>query len=113
MIKVINLKEYVYPDVAVVFLEKEIEICKLTDVNVIIAIHGYGSSGAGGEIKKELLKSLKILKSNKKILNFVKGEQWSEGHNLYTNLVKLEPELILNSQIQNFNSGVTLIWIKQ
>ena len=38
MIKVINLKEGIYPDVACYMLTHEIEVAKLSDVNVIIAI---------------------------------------------------------------------------
>lgn len=113
MIKVINLKDFIYPDVAVAELEREIEICKLTNVFAIIAIHGYGSHGVGGEIKAEVLKSLKILKRHKKIVNYFKGEQWTENNACYLELTRLEPELILNDQINNLNSGVTIIWIQK
>ena len=113
MIKIINLKEGVYPDVACYMLTHEIELAKLSDVNVIIAIHGYGSHGQGGEIKREVAKQLKLLKSGKQIVNFVKGEQWSDNHVNYPDLIKLEPELILHPHLQGFNSGVTLVWVKK
>lgn len=113
MIKLMNLKEGIYPDVAASLLLTEIEISKLCDVNVIIAIHGYGSHGTGGEIKKEILKHLKLQKSGKKIIDFVKGEQWSENYKNYNELIRLEPELILHPHLANFNSGVTLIWVKK
>lgn len=113
MIKVMNLKEGVYPDVATFMLVHEIEVSKLSDVNVIIAIHGYGSHGQGGEIKKEVARQLRVLKNNKQIIDFVKGEQWSDNHKHYDNLIKLEPELILHPHLQGFNSGVTLVWVKK
>ena len=113
MIKVFNLKEGIYPDVAVCLLVNEIEVSKLTDVNVIIAIHGYGSHGQGGEIKKELHKQLRLLKRGKKIIDYVKGEQWSENYSKYLELITLEPELILHPHLNNLNSGVTLVWVKK
>lgn len=113
MIKLINLKEGIYPDVATFMLVHEIELAKLSDVNVIIAIHGYGSHGTGGEIKQEIVKQLKLLKSGKQIVDFVKGEQWSEYHKIYSELTNLEPELILHPHLANLNSGVTLVWVKK
>ena len=113
MIKLINLKEGVYPDVACYMLSHEIELAKLSDVNVIIAIHGYGSHGTGGEIKQEAVRQLKLMKSGKQIVDFVKGEQWSENHKIYDEITKLEPELILHPHLANLNSGVTLVWVKK
>ncbi|MBR2467680.1 MAG: hypothetical protein IKB42_01380 [Clostridia bacterium] len=113
MIKVINIKEGIYPDVATFLLVREIELAKLSDVNAIIAIHGYGSHGTGGEIKLEVERQLKLLKSGKQIVDFVKGEQWSENHKIYENLTQLEPELILHPHLANLNAGVTLVWVKK
>ena len=113
MIKIINLKESIYPDVAVYNLGHEIEIAKKSDINVIIAIHGYGSHGYGGEIRKEIHKNLRLLKSGHQIVDFIKGEQWSENNTVYLPLTELEPELILNNQIGNLNSGVTIVWVKK
>ena len=113
MIKVLNLKESIFPDVAVCELEKEIDLSKLSEINVIIAIHGYGSHGKGGEIKKEVNKSLRMLKNKHQIIDYIKGEQWSEVNEKYFELTKLEPELILHPHLNNLNSGVTLIWIKK
>lgn len=113
MIKLINLKEGIYPDVATFLLVREIEIAKLSDVNAIIAIHGYGSHGTGGEIKQEVLRQLKLLKSGKQIVDFVKGEQWSENHKIYQDITTLEPELILHPHLANLNAGVTLVWVKK
>ena len=113
MIKVINIKEGIYPDVATFLLVREIELAKLSDVNAIIAIHGYGSHGTGGEIKQEVERQLKLLKSGKQIVDFVKGEQWSENHKIYERLTQLEPELILHPHLANLNAGVTLVWVKK
>ncbi|HBP44005.1 MAG TPA: hypothetical protein DD621_05030 [Clostridiales bacterium] len=113
MIKLINLKEGVYPDVAVYMLNYEINMAKLSDINVIIAIHGYGSHGCGGLIKQEIHNNLRLLKSGHQIVDYVKGEQWSENNPIYDSLTDLEPELILNSQISNLNSGVTIVWVKK
>ena len=94
-------------------LKKKQNTAKKSDINVIIAIHGYGSHGYGGEIRKEIHKNLILLKSGHQIVDFIKGEQWSDNNPVYLPLTELEPELILNNQIGNLNSGVTIVWVKK
>ena len=56
---------------AVAQLENEIDACKLGGFNVLKVIHGYGSHGVGGAIKKDIHSRLKQLKSHKKIKDYM------------------------------------------
>ena len=114
MIEVINIKQdYPYPDCAVASLEHEIELSALTGVNALVVIHGYGSHGKGGAIKKELAIKLKELKHNKKIVDYFKGEEWGELSENINELKKQEPELVLHPLLNNLNSGVSVVWIRK
>ncbi|MBQ7307612.1 MAG: hypothetical protein IJW82_03695, partial [Clostridia bacterium] len=58
-IKTINIKQDSPPaDIAVFNLSKEIIYAKKTGIEVLKVIHGYGSHGKGGEIKKMVKKYL-------------------------------------------------------
>jgi len=112
MIKIINVKLHNNTSEYAIYLtEMEILNSQKANVRVLIIIHGYGSSGQGGVIKEELLNYLQSAKKFHKIIDFVKGEEWSDSNNTKIQLCRLYPQLILNSQIQNQNSGVTIVWI--
>lgn len=87
----------------------ELDRAKFCNVKIIKVITGYGSHGKGGEIKKGLIPLLDKLKREKKIRDFFSGEKISR-ENLYM-LNKICPELILDSEIVGYNSGVTLVVI--
>ncbi len=112
MIKIINVKRNnTIGGYANLLIDQEISNSKFTEIRVLIVIHGYGSSGKGGVIKQEVLDHLILLKKFKKIKDFVKGEEWGNLNETSKEMAALFPELILNSQIQNNNAGVSIIWI--
>ena len=110
MIRVVNIKENMPPkDYAVYLLDCEINDSKKMGEKAIIVIHGYGSHGTGGEIKKAVVEYLTTAKKNKLITTFVKGDEWGEFNPDRKLICSVCPELIVNSQLQSFNSGVTVI----
>lgn len=114
MTKTINVKNNNYSaDYAVYVTDSEINDAKKNKVNVLVVIHGYGSSGKGGTIKQELHSYLDLAKKHRKIIDYFKGEEWSETNLIVKELYSLYPELILHSQIQNYNSGITIVWVKR
>lgn len=85
----------------------ELDRAKFAGVKVIKVITGYGSHGKGGEIKRGLEKLLNKLKREHKITDYFKGETISRED--LSNLNKLCPELILDTEITGYNSGVILV----
>lgn len=109
----INIKKDMPPaDLAVANLVTEIEYYCKTDERVIKVVHGYGSHGTGGEIKKLLHEKLQELVRKKVILGFVKGEAFGSFDNLSVLAKKLAPELILNPEF-NFNGGITIVILNE
>lgn len=112
-IKEVNIKQDMPPaDVAVANMEIEIETLSGTEYGAIKVIHGYGSHGTGGEIRLLARARLKELKRTGKILDYVEGEKWGKTAIEKFNIVKDYPEFILESDMQAFNSGITVVFLK-
>ncbi len=107
--KVLNLKENnPTVELAIALLEIEIEISRKEGVLVLKIIHGYGSHGVGGEIKKRLNHWLMIAKKRGFIRDYVKGEQWTTSAQ-NAKFKKVCPELLGDPELYFSNAGVTII----
>jgi len=109
--KTINLKEN-QPTVALALamLEIEIEVARREGVTAVKVIHGYGSHGVGGEIKKALSLWLVEKKRSKFIRDFVKGEQWQSSSSA-EKIKKLCPEVLGDTELYYINPGISVILI--
>ncbi len=113
LVKELNIKQDMPPcDVAVAKMELEIEALSKSEYGVIKVIHGYGSHGTGGMIRAECRLRLAQLKKQNKILDFVEGERWGKWAIENFNVVQSYPSLILESDMQTYNSGVTIVFLK-
>lgn len=112
MYRTINIKKDM-PDskFAIIQLENEIRFAKLEGISVLIVIHGYGSNGVGGLIKSESLKLLIDLKKRGEIIDFIPGENFGETSENKIKICEKFPDLILNENLQNYNNGVTVVWV--
>lgn len=100
-------------DIALSMVENEIEVLSISqETKVLKVIHGYGSHGVGGVIKRELPLLLKRLKQQGKIVDFIQNEKFTTNNDEYKKYFKLYPELILDNDLQNFNPGITIIFLK-
>ncbi len=113
-IETINIKDGFPPsDVAVANMEIAIDGYKHTETCVLKVIHGYGSHGVGGEIKKLVHERLTLLKKAHKIFDFIPGERFGEAQKSSYFIITNFPELILDSDLRNYNSGITLVFLKE
>lgn len=114
MIKEINIKNDMPPvDVAISRIEELIESNKLFGDSIIRIVHGYGSNGKGGLIKKELSTLLPIWKKTKHIYDYIKGENFTEITINTRNYPKTLKDLLLNdTYLNNINKGVTILILK-
>lgn len=111
--KTINIKDGFPPsDVAVANMEIEIEALSFSDIKVLKVIHGYGSHGVGGDIKKLAHQRLSDLKKHNKILDFIPCEKFGEMQKHSDFIFNNFPELILDDDLKNYNSGITLVFLK-
>ena len=76
----------------------------------MLVIHGYGSSGKGGEIRKTLRDNLELNFYSDRVIDYYLGEDLKEGNESYTQLLKRRPSLQKQKmQFKNSNAGVTLL----
>lgn len=110
--KIMNLKEFMPTTLqALAMIEIEIKACKKEGIKVIKIIHGYGSNGIGGEIKRALpLWSKKAIK-NGLISAFVKGELWLTENDVIDKIKKICPEILGDIELYHANAGVSVILI--
>lgn len=109
--KTLNLKDNM-PTVAVAeaLLEIEIEACKQEGILVLKVIHGYGSHGVGGEIKKALSVWLKLKKRSHFIKDYVSGDAWLTS-NTAQRVKSICPEVMGDVELFSANPGITIILI--
>ncbi len=108
--KTISLKEGMPTvDKAVSLLHQEIRNGKSSKKKIIKIIHGYGSSGTGGKIKRAIHKELTAMISDKTITGFIKGEDFSIFDEASRKARTLCPSLGRDSDYGNSNSGITIV----
>lgn len=96
---------------AEIILKNNIEMYRSKKVNVFKIIHGYGSTGKGGGLRTGLRTYLSQLKSAKIIADFVPGEDWSVFNETTRKILDLDNSYRKDSDLDNMNSGVTIIVI--
>lgn len=108
--KIINIKQDMPDsDYAIHIMQKEIAISRFAHIPVVVVIHGYGSSGKGGTIKKRVQEELKDMQHYGKIQAFVTGDQWTEHNEVCQKILQICPDVELKEDLYLKNSGVTVI----
>ncbi|MBP5651120.1 MAG: Smr/MutS family protein [Clostridia bacterium] len=112
MYKVVNIKENSpNSDYALYLLDTAIKDAKIENTQVLVIIHGYGSNGVGGLIKRRVRALLKKYKKEQKIATFVGGEEWGDTNEDKIFIQSVCPETIVSRDIGNLNSGVTVVLV--
>ena len=97
-------------ELALANIEIEIERCRSEGVLVLKVIHGYGSHGTGGEIKRNLERWLVVKKKQGFIKDFVKGTEWPTSPKA-EKIKKYCPDVLGDMELYFINPGYTLIVI--
>jgi hypothetical protein len=92
-------------------LRFELERAKAENAAVVKIIHGYGSSGVGGALRKGIRVSLVRRKKECLIREIVFGEHWSIFNECALKLLEECPELRKDRDLCNSNPGVSIVLI--
>lgn len=76
---------------------------------VIKIIHGYGSTGKGGAIKKDVLVLLSQEKNKGKIKNYIAGEDFSPFDATARQMLNEYPLLRKDKDYSRNNAGITIV----
>jgi hypothetical protein len=109
-IKTVNLKSDM-PLVreALERLDRELALARQEKAKLLKLVHGYGSSGAGGEIRIAVQKRLLEITQNGQIRGCVFGENWSKSDDAAWKLLQSHPELKSDSDLGRGNRGITIV----
>ena len=79
------------------------------NVQVLCVIHGYGSSGRGGKIRKECRKNLDYLVSQGELNSYLPGEEFNRRNGRTKALLQRYPLLAEDRNLDQKNRGITLV----
>ncbi len=90
-------------------LRSEIQIAQQSGVKVLKVVHGYGSTGVGGELRIALQATSRQMATQREICNCIYGENWRTSDERTWELLKRVPELKSDHDLGRGNRGITLI----
>jgi len=109
-IKVINVKTDL-PSVheALQRLDREIALARKEKHSLLKVIHGYGSTGVGGDIRMAVQRRLQELAQSGQIRQCIFGEDWSRSNEQTWRLLQTNAELKSDPDLGRRNQGITII----
>jgi adenosylmethionine-8-amino-7-oxononanoate aminotransferase len=109
-IKAVNLKSDM-PQVhqALQQLERELARARQEKTKLLKLVHGYGSTGAGGDIRIAVQKRLLEMTQDGQIRACIFGENWSKSDDVAWKLLQSHPELKSDSDLGRRNQGITIV----
>lgn len=108
--KTVNLKSDMPPvHEALQRLDRELARACQEKAKLLKVVHGYGSTGAGGDIRIAVQKRLIEMVQNGKIRGCIFGEDWSKSDEQAWKLLQLHPSLKNDSDLGRRNRGITIV----
>ncbi len=90
-------------------LERELALARQGKASLLKLIHGYGSTGAGGDIRIAVQKRLLEMVQSGQIRGCIFGEDWSKSADAAWELLQSHPELKNDSDLGRRNRGITIV----
>jgi hypothetical protein len=109
-IKTVNLKSDM-PSVqeALQRLDREIALARHGSAVLLKIIHGYGSSGAGGDIRISVQRRLHELAEGGQIRGCIFGENWSKSDDATWRLLQANSALKSDADLGRRNLGISIV----
>jgi Tfp pilus assembly protein PilV len=92
-------------------LEREIAQARQQKHSLLKVIHGYGSTGAGGDIRIAVQKRLYEMTEAGQIRDCIFGENWSKSHEATWRLLQANSELKSDFDLGRRNQGITIVML--
>jgi hypothetical protein len=90
-------------------LDRELALARRQGINQLKLIHGYGSTGAGGDIRIAVQKRLVELVQDGHINGCIVGENWRKSDDATWRLLQSEPALKSDADLGRRNRGITVV----
>jgi adenosylmethionine-8-amino-7-oxononanoate aminotransferase len=90
-------------------MNRELALARQEKIKLLKFVHGYGSSGEGGDIRVAVQKHLIELTRNGRIRNCIFGENWSKSDESTWKLIQSQTELKSDPDLGRRNHGITIV----
>lgn len=90
-------------------LEQELSSARQRGHTILKIIHGYGSTGAGGDIRIAVQLRLRECTERGSIRGCFFGEEWSKASESVWSLLQQRPELKGDPDLGKKNLGITVV----
>ena len=90
-------------------LNYELGVARREGSEIVKLIHGYGSSGTGGDIRIAVQRRLVEMARDGQIRSCIFGEDWSKSDERAWSLLQSRPELKLDKHLGRKNLGITIV----
>lgn len=90
-------------------LDRAIALARQERHSLLKVVHGYGSTGAGGDIRIAVQKRLRELSEGGQIRGCIFGEDWSKTDDATWRLLQKESALKSDPDLGRRNQGITVI----
>lgn len=90
-------------------LDQELAAARRQGRPILKLIHGYGSTGSGGDIRIAVQLRLAEMARNGQIRSCIFGENWSRSDEQTWKLIQGRPELKQDSDLGRKNLGITVV----
>ena len=90
-------------------LEREIAIARQQNQSLLKVVHGYGSTGAGGDIRIAVQHRLHDLAESGQIRGCIFGENWSKSDESTWRAVSKKSALKGDPDLGRRNRGITVV----
>ena len=90
-------------------LRTELQLARRYGTTILKLIHGYGSTGVGGDLRIALQASLCQMAARGEIRDCIYGENWRKSDDRAWDLVKRFPALKDDCDFGKQNRGITIV----
>lgn len=90
-------------------LLSELHAARQAGFKVLKVVHGYGSTGVGGDLRFALQATLRQLAGKGEIRDCIFGENWRKSDERTWAVLKQLPELKGDSDLGRGNKGITVV----
>jgi adenosylmethionine-8-amino-7-oxononanoate aminotransferase len=90
-------------------LDRELKLARQEKCTLLKLVHGYGSTGMGGEIRIAVQKRLVELAGQGEIRSYIFGEDWSKSNEQTWKLLQERQELKQEPDLGRKNLGITIV----
>ena len=90
-------------------LNKELALARRDKTSLLKLVHGFGSTGVGGDIRIAVQKRLVEMAQHGEIRGCIFGENWSKSNETAWKLLQSHAELKSDSDLGRGNRGITIV----